>query len=156
MAMVKFILSVLPAVMLLLCPVNADAQRLVNGEKIPEIKVGEWLTPAAKAEMPMYIEFFHPSSNACLKRIGVLEAMAVRYENAVEVVLFVRDDADKARSILAGKGYHFHAAMDDKGKTYSAFGVHYVPFGVLVNGKGRVVWFGNPASLTDTEIGKAL
>lgn len=154
--MVKFILSVLPAVILMLGPVRVDAQRLVGGEKVPEVRFGEWLTPAAAADGPMYLEFFHPASTASVKRVAVLEAMAVKYGGKMGVVLLVRDDADKARGILAGKGYHFHAAMDDKGKTYTAFDVQYVPFGVLVNGKGRVVWFGNPASLTDAEIGRAL
>ena len=154
--MVKFILSVLPAVILMLGPSGAGAQRLVNGEKVPEIRFGEWLTPAASAEGPMYLEFFHPASTASVKRVALLEAMAVKYGSKMGVVLLVRDNAGKAKAILSGKGYHFRAAMDDKGKTYTAFDVQYVPFGVLINGKGRVVWFGNPASLTDAEIGKAL
>ena len=150
--MVKSILFLLSVTIFLLEGMPADAQKLVIGEKIPEIKIGEWLTPKIKSGDPMYLEFFHPASNACLKRINRLDSMAIKFKDRMSVLLLVRDDTNNTRSIFVGESFHFHAAIDDNGKTYSSFGIHYVPFGVLINGKGRVVWFGNPVSLTDTEI----
>ena len=43
-------------------------------------------------------------------------------------------------------------ALDDEGKTFDAYGVKFVPFSVLLDAKGRVLWFGNSSRLTSQDL----
>ena len=40
-------------------------------------------------------------------------------------------------------------AFDDSGRSFAAYDVQYLPFGVLVSAKGRALWMGNPRQLTE-------
>ncbi len=155
--MVKFISAFLLLLSAVFASSEAAAQKLLNGEKAPEMKYGEWIISLPSGSTAAsYIEFIHPASPATAKRIPQLESMALKYAGRISIILIARDEPDKTRALFSGKTYHFSVAMDDKGKSFDSYGVRYVPFGVLINGKGKVVWFGNPASLTETEISKAL
>jgi len=46
-------------------------------------------------------------------------------------------------------------AIDAGGKIFTAFGVQYVPFGVLVDSKNRALWQGNSLHLTPEIIDKS-
>ena len=43
-------------------------------------------------------------------------------------------------------------AFDDEGRSFAAYNVQYLPFGVLVTAKGRALWMGNPRQLTEAVI----
>ena len=43
----------------------------------------------------------------------------------------------------------FYVAIDPSGRIFSAYGIRYVPFGVLIDRKGRACWIGNPMLATE-------
>ncbi|MCC8034475.1 MAG: redoxin domain-containing protein [Rikenellaceae bacterium] len=136
----------------LLFTTGAGAQKLAIGEKAPELRISEWLwggpSDDSKARL---IEFFHPGSSQCAARIGNISAIARKFSEELNVILISKEPAESVRKVTGKDGTYF-AAIDDGGKTFEAYSVRFVPFGVLIDRRGRVVWFGNPVSLTESQI----
>ena len=101
---------------------------------------------------PVLVEFFFSASEPSRKRIPVLDDLARRQAGKVSVVLLSREGADKIVPLFEGTNYAFAVALDDEGKTFDAYGVKFVPFSVLLDAKGRVLWFGNSSRLTSQEL----
>ena len=92
------------------------------------------------------------ASEPSRKRIPVLDDLARRQAGKVSVVLLSREGADKIVPLFEGTNYAFAVALDDEGKTFDAYGVKFVPFSVLLDAKGRVLWFGNSSRLTSQDL----
>ena len=130
----------------------ADAQRLVIGEKAPELKVAKWVDGAVPVEgRPRMVEFVVSSSAPSVKRIGVLKALAHKYRDNLDVVLVVRESPEKIAPLI-GEREALLVGYDDGGKTCVAFDVQYVPFGVLIDRRGRVVWSGNASMFEEDQL----
>lgn len=128
------------------------AQDLVIGEKAPDFKVKEWYAlkkPAATPHKMMLVEFFHPSNRASVERLGEINGWAKKYPSALTVVVIAKEDTPEVRELLKSTLAHGYAGFDDAGRTFEAFGVHYVPYGVLIDPKGRVLWMGNSTGMTE-------
>ncbi|MCD8103137.1 MAG: hypothetical protein LUE26_11320 [Alistipes sp.] len=140
----------------LLCTLWAGAQNLVIGEKAPDLRVSEWLWDNPPAEnKPKLIEFFHSGSPQCTSRVSDIESTAKRFESGLCVIVLAKEPPAGVMQALGRRGTYF-AAIDDGSRTFDGFGVRYVPFSVLIDGRGKVLWFGNPSSLTADEIGRLL
>lgn len=137
-------------------PLAVQAQNMVVGDKAPELKVKEWLYGAPKPGGVMFIEFFHSSSKPCLARLAPIGEMANKYKGKLNVVVISHESAANVDEVV-GQGEHpYFVAIDEEGKTFAAYGVQYVPFGVLVDARGRIVWFGNPGSLSAQVLDKVV
>ncbi|MCD8072427.1 MAG: hypothetical protein LUE10_04505, partial [Alistipes sp.] len=136
----------------LLIATGVGAQRLAIGEKAPEIRVSQWLWGAPSEEgKAKFIEFFHPGSSQYAGRITELRALADKFQAELCVILVSKEPAGSVTEVTGKDGTYF-AAIDEGGKTFEAYSVKFVPFSVLIDRRGRVAWFGNPASLSREEI----
>ena len=136
----------------------SPAQNLITGEKAPELKTGEWLskgnyTGSGKATV---IEFFFSRSEPSMKRLSVLDGFVRSYGDSVGVVLLAREPREQVGEAVNGKGYGFGVALDDNGKTFDAYGVQFVPFAVLYDAKGKILWFGNSSKFGNDELERAM
>jgi hypothetical protein len=143
------------AAMLISVPTLRAQQRLVIGEKTPEIRVAGWQDGRAPGAGAMLIDFFVSSNPQCVANLDKLNAIRGSYGNRLQVVLISREGSAVTQSFTAGKGYDFRIGEDDAGETFSAFNVRFVPFAALVDTRGRLVWTGNVATLTDETIERA-
>lgn len=143
---------------LLLCAAAqpAEAQKLITGVKAPDLKISEYLTAEPVGGEPLLIEFFYSPSQPCLNYLPVLNELAKANAGRISVLLLAREERDKIASLMEDKGYAFAVALDDQGKTFTSYGVQFVPFGVLLDAKGRVLWFGNSTQLNQQTIDSAL
>ena len=136
---------------------HAQGPKLMVGERAPDLKVREWVIGGAAASgVPQLVEFFHSTSPLSEERLGALDMLAGKYRGRLAVVMIVRESREKITSLLMTRSYPFSVALDDNGKTFNAYQVQFVPFCVLIDGKGRVRWFGNPVDLTAEIIQKNL
>lgn len=131
---------------------TASAQKLIIGERAPEVKVSEWINGTPNNNKPMLIEFYHSSSKQSQDRIPALNKLAEKYTGKLSVVVIAREAKDKVMSLGLDRNSKFYPAIDDNSKTFTNYGVQFVPFGAVVDGKGRLAWFGNPSSLSDSEL----
>lgn len=135
---------------------QANAQKLTIGEKAPELQISEWLTDRPSGNKARFVNFFHSSSGESAAVLSKMDEFARDFAGRMGVVIVGREDKDKVRSAVMKNSPKYHVALDDGGKTFSNFGVKFVPFGVLIDERGKVLWFGNPAQLDRQALEKLL
>ncbi len=151
-AMKRFLIAACMACMAL----AADAQKISVGDRAPEVKAAAWPDKAPRGgERVRMIEFFYSRSAPSMARVAPLDAMAEKYGGRLDVIVVCREDAVTVAKAIGGS-HTFYTAIDDENRTFAAYGVQYIPYGVVVDAKGRVVWAGNPEKLSDEELGKYL
>lgn len=150
--------TILCSILFLLTATSGQAQRLVIGEKAPDIRVSEWLNNRAPASMDkaILIDFFHSSNEQCVKELDIVNELNKTYGNRMNFIVVTRESLDKVTPFVNGKGYGFYIGTDGEGKTFGNYAVRFVPFSVLIDARGRLVWTGNLSSLTKDTIEKAL
>lgn len=137
---------------------GVSAQRIVIGEKAPDIKVGGWYggNSPSRSTKAMLVDFFHSANDQCVRALPKLDAIQKDYPGKLSVIVLSKEEFSKISSYIDGKGYSFFTAVDDNGRTFGAFDVRFVPFSVLIDSNGRVAWAGNVNNLTSDIINKAL
>ena len=105
---------------------------------------------------PTLVEFFFSRSEPSLRRLTVLDGFIRDHSERLNVILMVRESRERLAAALEGKGYAFTVALDDGNRTFAAYGVQFVPFAVLFDARGRVVWFGNSSKFGDAELQREL
>lgn len=129
---------------------DAAAQKIILGERVPELKVGAWLAgQLPKAATMTYVEFFHSSNPSCIASLDKLKEYTNKYGTKLRVVVLTQEAEEKVSALL--KPYlskQISVGFDTDGRIFTAFGVNYVPFGVLLDAKNRSLWMGNTLQLT--------
>lgn len=146
---------ILTALFAIAAVASSSGQKLMIGEKAPDLKIKEWINQSPAQGTARLIEFFHSANDQSHERLAVLDNYARKY-SGLTVILIAREDKPTIENTVAPSSRSFPVGIDDSGKTFSAYSVQYVPFSVLVDGKGKVVWFGNSSSLKESSISNAL
>lgn len=137
---------------------SATAQNIALGERVPEMKVSAWLRGQKPAATPplTYVEFFLSSNPACTASLEKLRALTDKFGTKLHIVVVTQEKEDKIAPVLTPfLSPHLSVALDSGSKIFTAFGVEYVPFGVLVDAKNRALWMGNSLQLTPGIIEKS-
>ncbi len=136
---------------------NVQAQRLMIGEKAPDVKIATWIgggqPSGGKAQL---VDFFYSTNDQCIASLPRLDALARQYSGKINFVIVGREEESKLAPLVAGKNYAFFFGLDDNMKTFTSYNVRFVPFSVLLDARGQVVWMGNPSGLTDAILGSAI
>jgi len=93
-----------------------------------------------------YIEFFHYRSRPCIETLSQLNAVTKQSADELQVVIITRENLSTAAPVLTQYvDAATFVAVDENMHMFEAYGVRYVPFGIIVDGRRRALWFGNPA-----------
>ena len=132
--------------------VVASAQNMSIGTKVPAIAPAEWYGAQLTVQNePVLVEFFHTTNRDAKARAAELARLAKKYDGELKVVVVVSQPIEIGEDVVDTTSGYF-VAVDTARKIHNAYGVKYVPYSVLVDGKGRLVWLGNSKSLTDKQI----
>ena len=139
------------------CTLGAShAQNIVIGERAPELKSVTWLAarnPAAAALS--YLAFFHSSNKGCTASLDALRDLSNKLGSKLRIIIITQEDSEKIAPILTPYiSERIGVALDHDKKVFGSFGVDFVPFSVLIDAKNRVLWMGNPQSMTSSFIQK--
>lgn len=128
----------------------AAGQTIALGERAPELKVQAWLAEQRPADAPLtYIEFFHSSNKVSLSSIERLAELSARMGTGLRIVILAHEPQSRIGPLLAPYlSPQIGVGLDPTGKLFAAYGVNYVPFGVLLGPRNRVRWMGNTLQLT--------
>lgn len=146
--MKKLLLSVLCATLFGGMAQELFAQRIAYAERTPVInfKKAHWLDGVVPAPTEnTLIAFIYSRSNTCLEMCDRIRHRISNAEHPSQVILITREPAEMVdRRIRECIGEHIGLISDESGRIFREFGVKYVPFAVLVDGKRNAMWFGNP------------
>ncbi len=137
----------------ILSPSEAEAQNIILGEKVPELKAAGWIDNRHPAPAPItYVEFFHSSNPACINSLKRLRALATKPKSDLRVIVVTREDTARIASMLRPYLSERVTATIHADRGFSAFGVTYVPFGVLIDARNRALWMGNSLQFNEKVI----
>lgn len=129
---------------------TAFAQRIQLGEKAPELKGDTWLDDRRPASAPLtYVEFFHSRSKSGAQALERLKSVSEAMGDKLRVIVITRETEEKiAPLVSAALTRQTGVLLDADGRNFTAYGVEYLPFGVLVDSRNRALWMGNTLQLT--------
>ena len=136
------------AILLWTASCSVRAQNIGLYEKTPKIKTESWLHGYVppKSEFT-YIGFVHTSSVPCINSIRKISGFAERSGRLG--IIIVTKESEKS---LGGWAEDFASGRSgvicESGSIFDRFGVKYAPFGVIIDSRGKALWFGNPRQLT--------
>ncbi len=137
-------------VVLLSAALPAAGQTIALGERAPELKVQSWLANRIPAEAPKtYVEFFHSSNKVSLSSMERLKELSAQAGDGLRIVVLTCEPEEKiAPQLTPYLSPQIGVGFDPTGKLFAAYGVNYVPFGVLLGPRNRALWMGNTLQLT--------
>lgn len=148
--------ALLISALLTLCTLCVVAQNVVIGNRVPELKVSTWLADRQPAHAPLtFIEFHHPSDQNSRASLDHLRELTGKMDAKLHVIVVSADASDATVARLTGYlSPRMSVGIDDGNRSFTAFGVRYVPFGVLVDARNRALWMGKAQQLTPAFIDK--
>lgn len=129
----------------------AAAQNICLGERIPDIQLASTMGRSIDDIATDYVclVFFHSDSAPCIEAVNSLVGQAGKYADSMSVVLLTREAREQKESEL--KIYvrnNVSVAFDRDGRTFENFGIRYVPYCVIYDGKRRKArWSGSMQQL---------
>ena len=139
------------------CTLGAShAQNIVIGERAPELKSVTWLASRNPAAADLsYRDFFHSAYIGCTAARDALRDLSNKLGAKQRIIIITQEDSEKIAPILTPYiSERIGVALDHDKKVFGSFGVDFVPFSVLIDAKNRVLWMGNPQSMTSSFIQK--
>lgn len=135
----------------LLTVFTAAAQSIALGERVPEFRNAVWLDGRAPQPAPLtWIVFFHSSNRACITSIEQFEQLHAASDGRLRVVIVTCEPTDRIEPLLRPRlNDRTSVALDPEGRIFAAYGVSYVPFGVLTDSRNRALWQGNALRLDE-------
>lgn len=102
-----------------------------------------------------YLVFFHSSNKGCTASLDALRDLPNKLGSKLRIIIITQEDSEKIAPILTPYiSERIGVALDHDKKVFGSFGVDFVPFSVLIDAKNRVLWMGNPQSMTSSFIQK--
>lgn len=94
---------------------------------------------------PVIVSFFATWCKPCMRELAAIEQVYEDWqeETGVELVAISIDkaqDADKVRSLVASHDWPYTVLLDSNMELARALGIQSVPFVVILDGNGRVVY----------------
>lgn len=128
----------------------ARAQNIILGEKVPDLKPAGWIDNRHPQPAPItYVEFFHSSNPACITSLERLRDLSARSKPAMRVIVVTREDTARIAPMLRPFLSRRISATIHAERGFAAYGVTYVPFGVLIDARNRALWMGNSLQLNE-------
>lgn len=134
------------------------AQEIVIGERVPDLRPTEWLgaSPAEDDRRATLVIFYHTESQPCVEALPQLDRLARGLKDVRLIVVAMEPKERIAPSLAKYMSAQFYVAIDQSGNAFDSYGIRYVPFGVLVDPKGRAQWIGNPTLATPESLKRNL
>jgi thiol-disulfide isomerase/thioredoxin len=103
------------------------------------------------------VEFWATWCPPCRQAISHLKDLRSKYASkGLVIIAITAEDKGVVKKFIKDNRMNFAVAIDDNGKTNSAYGIRSIPTAYLVGADGKVVWQGHTMSLTAGTIEKAL
>ena len=148
--MKRLISIVVPMLMLIS---SAGAQNIRLGEHIPPIDVHSSMGTSLNLIDKEFVclVFIHSDSLPCIEALDTFTKVTDKFADKVAVVLLTPEQQSAEQDIAAlMTNDNVTLAFDKEYKTFEAFDIRYVPFGVIYDTKRRhTQWFGSIQQLDE-------
>ena len=128
------------------------SEKSLLGKVSPKLEVDKWLSdkPALEGKFVL-ISFWAPWSAPCKQWIPELNALQKKYADKL-VVVGVSAAPETEIADMPEPQLAFASAIDAKAKLSAAAGVTSIPYVLLCDPKGTVLYQGHPGAITDKKL----
>ena len=146
------------AIFALVLSSGVAAQKIIIGERAPELRIEEWLTGKPQNEnKARLVDFFYGASKGADSHLTTVTNLAKNYGSKIDVIVVCYNKPDRElEAKLKRSTPNIYVGVDEQGRSFKNFAVQYVPFSVLIDAKGRVRWSGNPDSVNGEQIANCI
>jgi len=150
--------TILLSLIALVASFVTHAQEIVIGERVPDLRPSEWLgaQPSEDDRRATLLIFYHTESQPCVEALPHIDSLARAMKNERVIVVSMEPKERIAPTLARYMSERFYVAIDLSERVFQSYGIRYVPFGVLVDPKGRAQWIGNPKLATPESIKRNL
>lgn len=139
----------------------ADALHLRVGDPLPRFELAFAQTEARSlAEFSgrvLLLDFVGYWNPACAKSVPHVQRLLAAYgARGLSAVAVTDDDERKSHAWMHAQKVDYPYAFDPGGELHRRLRVQRIPYAVLVDPFGTIVWSGNPLALMDAPIERAL
>lgn len=101
---------------------------------------------ASSSEHALYfIDFWATWCGPCVYASEYLSVLQKQYPDQFYVVSLSEENADKVKRFVKKRPTELAVFVDYNGETFKKYSIRSLPYGVVLNAKGKVVWKGSPA-----------
>ena len=128
------------------------SDKALLGKTAPALQVDKWLSEQPTTEGKFVLLSFWASWSApCRQAIPELNALQKKYADKLTVI-GVTTETETDLSQMSEPRIEYASAIDAKAKLSAAAGVTSIPYVLLTDSKGVVLYEGHPAALTDKKL----
>jgi cytochrome c biogenesis protein CcmG/thiol:disulfide interchange protein DsbE len=128
------------------------SDKALLGKAAPALQVDKWLSEQPSLEGKFVLVSFWASWSApCRQAIPELNALQKKYADKLTVI-GVTTETEADLSQMSEPRVEYASAIDSKAKLSAAAGVTSIPYVLLTDSKGVVLYEGHPAALTDKKL----
>lgn len=134
------------------------AENIIIGDKTPRLRLQAWLMDMQPEEADFTCILFHNSESAlCRQSLNEIKQITNKFAPNLNLIIITKESYSEAGVALTSFiSDRTSVGFDERGRTFRAFGVKFIPFCIIINSKNRAVWCGNGASLSEAVIEKIL
>lgn len=131
----------------MLLTLAAQAQRMVIGSKVPDLKKIQWLGNTPPSGKSSFIEFYQSTNSTSKQYFPKLKDIR-NYNSNINIIVLTRENNDAIAELVREHGSEYYFGYDPQGDVFTSFGVKFVPFSMAVDPKGNLQWQGNLLQFT--------
>lgn len=111
-----------------------------------------------KSESPKlyYVDFWATYCGPCIFVSKQLNVLQKQFPKDLYIISLTKENPELIRKFIDKNPTDLAVAIDYKGKAFDDFNVSFMPYGVLFNAKGRVLWKGKAAEMNSKMVKKYL
>ncbi|MRT93652.1 TlpA disulfide reductase family protein [Ancylomarina sp. 16SWW S1-10-2] len=121
------------------------------GQEEKPIVLTDWVNPPADSQFNksfIFVDFWATWCGPCIYAMPQIDLLKKEFGDDV-LFLYVSDEpASKVQAFMEKKGKDFYSAVDNSKMTHLKYGVNSIPYGVLLDRDGEIVWEGQSAELS--------
>lgn len=103
-----------------------------------------------------FVEFWASWCEPCIHVSKYLNVVQEKYRSELYIISITKESQDVVDKFLKKHTTKMAVGLDYDGENFSRFAVNALPYGILINGKGDIVWRGNPSDLKVQQIDEFL
>ncbi|RKE90818.1 TlpA family protein disulfide reductase [Ichthyenterobacterium magnum] len=125
-----------------------------------QIRFSEYIQKSKSAQSAesslFFIDFWATWCGPCVYASEYLGVLQKQYPNRFYVVSLTKENPDKVRRFIKKHPTDLAVAIDYKGETFAANNTRTLPYGLLVNAYGDVLWKGSPTDFKQGDLERFL
>ncbi len=103
-----------------------------------------------------FVDYWATWCAPCINVAKYLNVLQEKYAKQLYIVSLTEENPDVVRKFLQKHSTKLAVSLDYDGQNFKKNKVKSLPYGMLLNADGKILWTGNPADLKDYQIDKFL